>query len=936
MIPQINPPYLKHIESQGYVFSYIFKSQISSKLRNDNIYQHLNKAITDIENINLYPKEDKIPEPFKYIHKWIFTAGIRPLKPGDEKYTKVNQVLESKDISNASNIQDINYFCIRDPSNNKIYRCVSGIFYEKISTKHPKDKKTITYLVPCSYCVVSEHLFYHPMKQLIQTLVCVHINPNEYYDQMKQQENSGIFIQSVIEDEGKFLDFIIQSVFHISEIKGHNHKFCINLTTDTSHPFLSYYNKNDLSQPFLNLVCPSNISFEHIIFNQSPSNLFHLVICLFLEYQVVITSSKQSTSTLFCENLLTLIKPMNWKGLYYPTQMNSGFDYQQCFQPFLVGIQKKSEDGLERFQKQPKNRVIYDLDENNFISKPEELPIPISYKNYLIKNLNFIIADLRFWEEQSMTIEAEMKYKQYFYNFFLLVFHDVLNYFQKGSPPVSNVSTPTLPPVQDKKTTDKNTKKQYQQSQVSGKSQKSVSNTALPQDDGKQNFISFGQAYFNQEEYIKSFGSQDQHFFQKVCQTQGFQEFVKQCFKSIDFKADYVKEMRILETEYSFHQIFLYINDCRYLAKRQQDQTLNDKIQEIEQMQQKVIQGVVNKQFFPEIQMCISLYCQDYLEGALQIRSFQDIKTTARSQSSNEKQNNYLYAINQNNFLKQQQQQQQTKLIEPQQTLQKDNQLNTLNSFQLTQRQGNDGIDTARSHERNQIFMCDISKIENVQGISANNIDKLDQKYYEQIIKEMNLNVPQSYHDCDRISTNGSYNDYDINENVKHFPNSLQLFNRQSNLEQRNNLENTSYSPEKLLQSKIGENNLLSDRQFLGISNLTGSNANNGFILSHNTYLNTYNQDDITTCSHKAQIANNLSQTKLSPSNSVTQIGQTHHLNFLSNFVESQQQSSQQFNSTQNKSSFQSQNEKSLLLNLQQGCFDLWGHYQEEGNLNVT
>lgn len=117
-------------------------------------------------------------------------------------------------------------------------------------------------------------------------------------------------------------------------------------TKNIGRPLIYYYNKNCIDQPFLNIICPSNSSFEHLIFNQSPNNLFFLVICMMMEYQIIITSNKQSTSTLFCENLLSLIRPMTWKGLYIPTHSNSNFDYSSSTQPYIVGISKQSNDGV--------------------------------------------------------------------------------------------------------------------------------------------------------------------------------------------------------------------------------------------------------------------------------------------------------------------------------------------------------------------------------------------------------------------------------------------------------------------------------------------------------------------------------------------------------------------------------------------------------------
>lgn len=55
---------------------------------------------------------------------------------------------------------------------------------------------------------------------------------------------------------------------------------------------------------------PSNNAFESLIFNQSPFNIFKMMLYIILEYQIIIVSRRPSSITLFCESMLELIRPL--------------------------------------------------------------------------------------------------------------------------------------------------------------------------------------------------------------------------------------------------------------------------------------------------------------------------------------------------------------------------------------------------------------------------------------------------------------------------------------------------------------------------------------------------------------------------------------------------------------------------------------------------
>jgi len=48
--------------------------------------------------------------------------------------------------------------------------------------------------------------------------------------------------------------------------------------------------------------------------------------------------------------------------------------------------------------------VIYDVDLKTFIYKHDDIPVPLSYKAYLLKNLQMSTAELKFKDEVKIRI----------------------------------------------------------------------------------------------------------------------------------------------------------------------------------------------------------------------------------------------------------------------------------------------------------------------------------------------------------------------------------------------------------------------------------------------------------------------------------------------------------------------------------------------------
>lgn len=86
---------------------------------------------------------------------------------------------------------------------------------------------------------------------------------------------------------------------------------------------------------------------------------------------------------------------------------------------------------------------MFDIDEGTFIHIFEKKKIkpPIFARNYLLNKINIVIGDIKFFEEDYLN-EAVLHYKQYFYNFILLTFHSMLNFFSKGGEDHSQPHTP--------------------------------------------------------------------------------------------------------------------------------------------------------------------------------------------------------------------------------------------------------------------------------------------------------------------------------------------------------------------------------------------------------------------------------------------------------------------------------------------------------------
>ncbi|EAR97675.2 DENN (AEX-3) domain protein (macronuclear) [Tetrahymena thermophila SB210] len=626
-----------------YAFEYYLISQVSSdRIDYAQLLSKQDDNIQNLETIIVYQNKHnqckkELPQVLKNFEKWSFPQGVKLIQQSDPKFKMLDDFYHDPQAKLGSNIHEINYFVVTDLGTLQKYYCTSAYFYEKIIFVD-KNEQPHQFYIPKSHVIMSCAPFFCAQKSLIGYLLHVH--------RMKQSTEQDKIIQ-VTQDEkvygieqSKLFEYYIQYTYDNCMIQEANEK--VQLKFHTNDKFLLYYTKNNINNMFYSIVNPSNNFFESLMFSQSPYNLLNLVTYILLEYQIILVSKRTNSLTLFAENLLELIKPLFWRGVYIPNLVvPSIFDYENTKLPYIIGFHRKDFKSVETDKSQEsnqlkQNRVVYDIDENSFlyINETQANPsprIPLVYRNYFIRKINLIIGDIKFYEEEYFS-QAILRYKQFFYDFILLIFHDLFMYFSneehekgkhtkcKSNGEIQNQSTKADPQVQTTASTN-----YFQKSLNCLDQQQSIGGTKQIGNSEKNSKSSKKIVYFNYKKYIASYEERDQPFFSLLSKTLIFNGLIKDCFRAMEFREEFFSKERKQQYDYNFGSVICFIEDVKFLSNRATDEvTLNDKIKELEDTQHKIIAEQLSGSPMVDIQLNADNGLVDYLESLFRVSSRPD------------------------------------------------------------------------------------------------------------------------------------------------------------------------------------------------------------------------------------------------------------------------------------------------------------------------
>ncbi|KAL4472502.1 hypothetical protein ABPG74_018451 [Tetrahymena malaccensis] len=645
-----------------YAFEYYLISQVSSaRIDYAQLLSKQDENIQNLETIIVYQNKHnqckkELPQVLKNFEKWSFPQGVKLIQQSDPKFKMLDDFYQDPQAKLGSNIHEINYFVVTDLATLQKYYCTSAYFYEKIIFVD-KNEQPHQFYIPKSHVIMSCAPFFCAQKSLIGYLLHVH--------RMKQSSEQDKIIQVTQDDkvygieQSKLFEYYIQYSYDNCMIQEANEK--VQMKFHTNDKFLLYYTKNNINNLFYSIVNPSNNFFESLMFSQSPYNLLNLVTYILLEYQIILVSKRTNSLTLFAENLLELIKPLFWRGVYIPNLVvPSIFDYENTKLPYIIGIHRKDFKSVDADKNQEsnqlkQNRVVYDIDENSFLylSETQANPspkIPLVYRNYFIRKINLIIGDIKFYEEEYFS-QAILRYKQFFYDFILLVFHDLFNYFSnqehekskhtkcKSNGEIQNQSTKVDPQVQTTASTNYFQKSMNcldQQQSIGGASNNSFqakqnkNNSTFSKKEqissSEQNSKSSKKiVYFNYKKYIASYEERDQPFFSLLSKTLIFNGLIKDCFRAMEFKEEFFSKERKQQYDYNFGSVICFIEDVKFLSNRASDEvTLNDKIKELEDTQHKIIAEQLSGSPMVDVQLNADNGLVEYLENLFRLSSRPD------------------------------------------------------------------------------------------------------------------------------------------------------------------------------------------------------------------------------------------------------------------------------------------------------------------------
>ncbi|CAK74876.1 unnamed protein product (macronuclear) [Paramecium tetraurelia] len=520
-----------------------------------------NKKDLAILTIFPNPVERKMNHVLADIALWCFPLGVKTIKEGDSKFNKIEEYFKEDDVQASTN--EINYFVINDFKQHIKFYCTSACFYEKMFIIMPPNDKLMQVFVPKAFCVISCFPAFIPQRSFVMQLLKIQklrLSQNRERDKIITIKRGQ---QEYQIEEIKLYDFYIRTALTQCPIVQDNVEY--RLKFSSSEIWMNYYVSNSHLATHFSIFKLSNNLFDVLIFNQPIFNLYKLLLYMMLEYQIIIVSRKPAGITLFCQSLVELLAPLQWRGLFIPFLRPGSFDFHKSQLPYIIGLDRNLYEISEKPLPKELKRVIYDIDDGRILSRSDDPKCPKQYQNYFIRKMNTVFADLKFYENEIFE-EGIMKYRQAFYNVKLLMLNDIYKYF---STDTSNQKT-----------------------------EKKI-------------------VMFDYKKFLNSFESQDQLFFLQFLKTLSFQQFVKDLYKVMEYREEFIKN-NIQNVEYNFSCVLQFFDDVRFLSIRFGEQTLDDKLVILENLQNNYIKAVLERKNessnYKVIEMKTTDFIPEYLE----------------------------------------------------------------------------------------------------------------------------------------------------------------------------------------------------------------------------------------------------------------------------------------------------------------------------------
>ncbi|CAD8131012.1 unnamed protein product [Paramecium sonneborni] len=513
-----------------------------------------NKKDLAILTIFPNPVERKMNHVLADIAMWCFPLGVKTIKEGDSRFNKIEEYFKEDDIQTATN--EINYFLLM------ILNSTSNFIVHQLASMKRCSQLCHQMINQCKYLCLSFFVQYLVIllsffKEVLNFVY--HKIEKEIKQLLQKEDNKNIKLK-----KSNSMIFILEQ--HLLNVLFNNQQSVeYRLKFSSSEIWMNYYVSNSHLITHFSIFKLSNNLFDVLIFNQPIFNLYKLLLYMMLEYQIIIVSRKTAGITLFCQSLVELLAPLQWRGLFIPFLRPGSFDFHKSQLPYIIGLDRNLYEISEKPLPKELKRVIYDIDDGRILSRSDDPRCPKQYQNYFIRKMNTVFADLKFYENEIFE-EVIMKYRQAFYNFKLLMLNDIYKYFS----------------------TDTSNKK----------SEKKI-------------------VMFDYKKFLNSFECQDQLFFLQFLKTLSFQQFVKDLYKVMEYREEFIKN-NYQNVEYYFRTVLQFFDDVRFLSIRFGEQTLDDKLVILGNLQNNFIKAVLDRKNessnYKVIEMKTTDFIPEYLD----------------------------------------------------------------------------------------------------------------------------------------------------------------------------------------------------------------------------------------------------------------------------------------------------------------------------------
>jgi len=161
---------------------------------------------------------------------------------------------------------------------------------------------------------------------------------------------------------------------------------------------------------------------------------------------LLLISDSIGDNAIVMESLVSLLNPFKWTFVFINYLTPALVDCLEAPFPFFIGTSRKIWEELLAIRELPEDIIIYDIDKHIFLRNKDDLP-PLAqpFGRKLVRQLMEQIDDIPRYFEKSKKAKfnisqekleevywgyAQLKIRQMFFNFFLLVLNNYLGFFK--------------------------------------------------------------------------------------------------------------------------------------------------------------------------------------------------------------------------------------------------------------------------------------------------------------------------------------------------------------------------------------------------------------------------------------------------------------------------------------------------------------------------